>query len=71
MQKPQKIDRRHQGMELFGGELREGLCKKDARVVHQDVHAAEALDGGLDRLGGGLLLADVAVDEHQAGRGRQ
>ena len=44
-------------------ELVDGLTNGDARVVVQDINAAEPVDDGLDGVDDALLVGDVALEE--------
>ena len=56
-----------QGVEVVGSEVGEGLAAKDSGVVDEDVDGSEALNRGVGDFGGDFGLAEIAVDENQAG----
>jgi hypothetical protein len=55
---------RDQGIEILGSKVRERLGAEDSGVIHQNIDGSEVLDRSFDSFGGGLLLADIAVDQH-------
>ena len=66
----QKVDG-DQGVEIFDSKVREWLGAQDSSAIHQNIDGPKVLDGCFDNFGSSLLLADIAIDENQAGRGRR
>jgi len=55
---------RDQGIEILGSKVRERLGAEDSGIIHQNIDGSEVLDRSFDSFGDGLLLADIAVDQH-------
>jgi hypothetical protein len=70
MHEAEQVDR-DERVNVVRGVFRERPGAVDPGVVHQDVDGAESVGGRSNDLGGGLLLADVAVDQQQARRWAQ
>jgi hypothetical protein len=57
---------RDKGLEVLDSEVSKRLVEEDAGVIHQNIDGSKVFDCCFDGLGGGFLLADIAIEENQA-----